>query len=82
MTIEVSENWEESDLPYGWAGEWTCPNIIGFDKHFQLYADIATWILNNIHNPYGNCKWAKIGDCIYVQFRKKKDMTWFILRWQ
>lgn len=79
--IEASENWDEDKLPYGWVGEWTNPNTIGFEKHFRLYQEITDWIVNNIHNPYGNCKWTKTGDCIYVQFRKQKDMAWFLLRW-
>jgi hypothetical protein len=67
-------------LPYGWAGELTYPNTIGFDEHFQLYRDMVYWIAENVNNHRSNVLWTKIGDCIYVQFRKEKDMVWFSLR--
>lgn len=78
------ENWFDfpiSDLPYGWAGAYTNPNNIGFDKHFQLYNDIVDWILNNVSDPVKNARWVKLGDCIYVYIRKRKDLTLFLLRW-
>lgn len=78
------ENWIgaglNGELPYGWAGELTYPNTIGFGDHFQLYRDMVEWINTNIKDPGTNVQWTKIGDCIYVQFRKQKDMTWFALR--
>jgi hypothetical protein len=75
-------NWPNSngELFYGWAGELTYPNTIGFDRHFQLYRDIVEWLENNVKDHYHNTCWTKIGDCIYVQFRKQKDMMWFSLR--
>ena len=76
----LAANWNDPDLPYGWAGEWTCVNTMGFDAHFQLYKDVTLWIEQYINRPYNNAKWIKIGDCIYVQFRKQKDMNWFLLR--
>lgn len=78
-----SPNWPSAhtgELPYGWVGELTYPNNIGFENHFQLYRDMVAWIQDNINNPTGNVTWNKIGDCIYVQFRKEKDMFWFKLR--
>lgn len=67
-------------LPYGWAGEYTCANTIGFDAHAALYNEIVDWIHDNIARPHTNAHWAKMGDCIYVQIRKKKDMFWFTMR--
>ena len=67
-------------LPSGWAGELTYPNTIGFEAHFQLYRDMVVWLEQNVHNHRSNVLWTKLGDCIYIQFRKQKDMTWFSLR--
>jgi hypothetical protein len=67
-------------VPYGWAGELTYPNTIGFDAHYQLYRDMVEWLKQNVKNYRSNTLWTKIGDCIYVQFRKKQDMMWFSLR--
>ena len=80
----IEDNWtfDDPDLPYGWAGEYSNANTIGFELHYQLYSDIVDWINSNIKNPRSNARWTKIGDCIYVQIRKKKDYTWFSLRWQ
>ena len=74
------ENWDENELPYGWVGEWTCPNKINFEHHFQLYRDVVEWLETNVINHRANTKWVKLGDCIYVQFRKKKDYMWFLMR--
>lgn len=78
------ENWYSSNytgvLPEGWAGELTYVNHTNFDDHRQLYKDIVAWIEKNIKNPTQNVLWTKLGDCIYVQFRKQKDMMWFSLR--
>jgi hypothetical protein len=67
-------------VPYGWAGELAYPNNTNFEHHWQLYGEMITWIEENINNHRNNVLWTKIGDCIYVQFRKQKDMTWFSLR--
>ena len=69
-----------SNVPYGWAGELTYPNTMGFDLHWQLYGEMIDWIQHNVKNHRSNVLWTKIGDCIYIQFRKEKDMTWFSLR--
>lgn len=82
------ENWphipgtpENGKLPYGWAGEHSIPNNIGFARHKELYQDIINWIYENISNSVGNVYWTKIGDCFYFQFRKEKDLLMFLLRW-
>lgn len=81
MDVTLPEsNWIGGTLPYGWAGELTYPNIQGFDAHFQMYRDMVDWCEKNVKNHRSNVLWTKIGDCIYVQFRKKRDMTWFSLR--
>ena len=69
-----------SDLPYGWAGELSYANRTNFDDHCQLYKDMVAWIKENIKNPKQNVLWTKLGDCIYLQFRKPQDMMWFSLR--
>ena len=68
-------------IPYGWAGECAFPNDTDYDKHTQKYKDMIVWIKKNIENPTANALWDKTGDNIYIQFRKKKDLSWFILRW-
>lgn len=73
-------NWYAGATLYGWARELTYPNRTNFDDHFQQYRDMVEWIETTVKNPKQNVLWNKIGDCIYVQFRKKKDMTWFIMR--
>lgn len=81
--VSMISNWPErpnGDLPYGWAGELTYANTMGFDAHFELYKDMVEFINQHVKNPKENCFWNKIGDCIYIQFRKSKDMTWFVLR--
>lgn len=77
------DNWpnRNGELFVNWAGEFTYPNTIGFMEHFRLYKDMVDWILNNIEDPWHNVCWTKKGDCIYIQFRKERDMTWFSLRW-
>lgn len=78
-----NSNWPPHNEPgilEGWAGELTYANTMGFELHFQMYREIVTFINENVKNPKQNCLWNKIGDCIYVQFRKKKDMNWFALR--
>ena len=76
-------NWPKYShtLPYGWAGEYSDANTIGFELHRQKYEDIVKWIHTNVKRPYSNAHWAKLGDCIYVQLRRKKDWVWFTLRW-
>lgn len=81
---QVEENWDWDNsgiLPYGWAGEYSNANTIGFDKHYELYRNMVRWIHDNISNCERNVCWAKIGDCLYFQFRKEKDMAFFLLRW-
>lgn len=68
-------------LPQTWAGEYHIVNNMGFLLHDQIYCDVVAWINENIARPYKNAHWAKIGDCIYVQIRKKQDFTLFMLRW-
>lgn len=88
MMLDVlhMDNWIGSisagggQVPYGWAGELTYPNNTNFDDHFQMYNEMVEWIHDNINNHRSNVLWTKIGDCIYVQFRKPKDMMWFSLR--
>lgn len=76
-------NWpnHNGELFDNWAGELTYPNTTNFLEHFRLYEDMVDWILNNIDDPWHNACWNKISDCIYIQFRKERDMTWFVLRW-
>lgn len=62
-------------LPEGWAGDWANVNTI------QMYNDVIDWIHENIKRPRSNAHWVKIGDCTYVQIRKKRDWVWFTLRW-
>ena len=81
-TEELPEaNWYQDSYDlYGWAGELTYVNTQGFDHHFQLYRDMVAWIRENVKNPQQNVLWNKIGDCIYIQFRKQKDKNWFAMR--
>ena len=72
---------ENGKVPYGWAGERSYPNNIGFDKHFQMYNDIVDWLHTNVENTKHNAHWNKIGDCIYVQLRKRENLMMFVLRW-
>ena len=78
------ENWHTSaytsGLPGGWAGELSYPNRTNFDDHFQQYINMIAWTEQNVEDPHQNVLWTKIGDCIYIQFRKKKDMMWFKLK--
>lgn len=69
------------NLPYGWAGELSYPNVTNFDDHMAMYMEMVGWINKMIPNPKQNACWNKIGDCIYVMFRKEKDMAWFATRW-
>ena len=79
-----AQNWYSSGdtgtVPVGWAGELSYPNRTNFDDHLQQYINMIEWIKQNVADPYQNVLWTKIGDCIYIQFRKRKDMTWFVLR--
>ena len=81
-TEELPEaNWPPTAvLISGWAGELTYPNRTNFDDHFQQYRDMVNWIKTNVKNPEQNVLWNKIGDCIYIQFRKQKDKNWFAMR--
>ena len=83
MDTELPDpNWPSNlyGLPYGWAGQVSYPNRTNFEDHFQMYRDMVAWIKEHVKNPEQNVLWNKIGDCIYVQFRKQKDKTWFTLR--
>ena len=78
------ENWYPGGfndiVPGGWAGELSYPNRTNFDDHLQQYINMIEWIKQNVADPYQNVLWTKIGDCIYIQFRQRKDMLWFTLR--
>ncbi len=82
MTIPAP-NWpnKNGELFHTWAGTWTNSNTIGFEAHFKLYRDIVDWLEQNVNDHYHNTCWTKIGDCIYVQFRKERDLVMFSLRW-
>jgi hypothetical protein len=76
-------NWPNSlsnTVLHGWAGELYYPNNTHFEHHFQLYRDMVEFIMSTVKNPHNNVLWNKMGDCIYIKFRKKKDMAWFTLR--
>jgi hypothetical protein len=78
-----AHNWPSINtgtIPYGWAGEIAYPNRTNYDDHLRLYVDMVQWILELVERPYNNALWTKIGDCIYVQFRKEKDMVWFQMK--
>ena len=68
-------------LPYGWAGELTYSNVTNFQDHMSMYYDMVQHINKYVKNPKQNCMWNKIGDCVYVMFRKQKDMQWFVLKY-
>lgn len=83
VMCKVLSNWpphNEPGIPYGWAGEWTNANTIGFEEHFQFYLEIIEWLEQNVVNHKQNALWTKWNDCIYVQFRKEKDLAWFALK--
>jgi hypothetical protein len=81
MQSQPLDNWFYNDLPYGWAGELSYPNDTNFKEHLEMYCEMVEWIQHNVKNPRNNVLWNKIGDCIYFQFRKPKDLMWFKLRW-
>lgn len=85
VLVSMLGNWPENtstgNLPYGWAGELTYPNITDFEDHMAMYQDMVHHINTVVKNPKQNALWTKIGDCIYVQFRKQKDMDWFVLKY-
>jgi len=80
---KYASNWQTGTLtqPNGWAGYLYIPNTTCFDDHYQTYVGIINWIEGNIERPYRNAHWSKIGDCIYVNIRKKDDFARFLLRW-
>lgn len=78
--LESNWNYNLDSLPYGWAGQRHISNNIGFEKHFQLYNDLVEWIQETVSSPTQNACWVKIGDCIYVQFRKEKDLIMYLLK--
>ena len=68
------------NLPYGWAGEVTIVNTMGFGIHSQTYNDIVVWIRKQ-DNHKNNFLWTKIGDCIYIRIRQRDDLVAFKLKW-
>jgi len=77
-------NWfgnSDATLPYGWAGACSFPNKTDYEKQVQQYKDMVAWVKKNVENPSANALWTLTGDCSYFQFRKKKDLTWFVLKW-
>ena len=84
MTKLPLSNWSGIDAKgKNWrrGGEYSIPNTTNFEHHYQMYLNIIQWIEEHVERPMRNAKWAKIGDCIYVQLRKEKDFAYFILRW-
>lgn len=92
ILVEVTRNWPDSlytvkmsgraiDLPHGWAGELAYPNTTDFDDHWDMYLDMVNHINTYVKDPTQNAFWNKVGDCVYVMFRKEKDMNWFILKY-
>ena len=67
-------------LPYGWAHAHAIPNTMGFEKHFELYHDIVQWVDNEVPRGRDNVLWEKVGDCIYLMFRKERDYLLFALK--
>lgn len=57
------------------------PNTIGFEKHFQLYHDMITWVYLNIDDCEQVVEWTKIGDGIYFRFWNPNDAMRFRLTW-
>lgn len=74
--IKIND-WENNPL---W-NDYCIPNTIGFGDHFRLYNDIVEWILNEVHYPRRRTRWAKIGDAIYVRFKREEDYLMFMLKW-
>lgn len=63
-----------------WAGQVHIPNTMGFGAHYAIYDSIRLWIAENVHKPYSNAQWAKIGDCIYVHMKREDDFISFLLK--
>jgi hypothetical protein len=81
MTLP-SSHWDRHEIKS--RSQWfqhCIPNTMGFEAHFQLYWDIIEWIQKNIHHHRRNTRWTKMGDGIYVQFKKETDFMLFMLRW-
>jgi hypothetical protein len=73
--------WEDSDLPYGWAGTVIIPTSSNFNEHAEIASQVVSWMRDTIENPFANARWHSSHDRIYVQLRKKKDYLWFVTRW-
>jgi len=52
---------------------------MGFDGHFALYNEAVRWI-KSLDNFKRNVRWIKVGDCIYIKFRREDDIMMFKLR--
>jgi hypothetical protein len=74
---------EKSFWNYKWpTPTWTCftcSNTMGFDGHFALYNEAVRWI-KSLDNFKRNVRWIKVGDCIYIKFRREDDIMMFKLR--
>jgi hypothetical protein len=53
---------------------------MGFEKHFELYHDIVQWVDNEVPRGRDNVLWEKVGDCLYLMFRKERDYLLFALK--
>ena len=77
---EYTANWANHPrLLYGWAGELSIN--LPFQREIDSYNERVMWIHENVYRPYSNVRWVNIGSTMMIQFRKKKDMTLFTLRW-
>lgn len=77
-------NWlgdSDAKLPYGWAGACSFPNKTSYEKQVQQYKDMVAWVKKNVENPSSNVLWIFVGESSFFHFRKKKDLTWFVLKW-
>lgn len=72
---------EESELPYGWAGMVVVPTAPSFDDHVRVAGMVVTWLHDTVEYSIANARWYCVHDRVYVQLRKKKDYLWFITRW-
>lgn len=81
------DNWQSfselimPELPYGWAGEVVLELDNGDFRWLTSFRERSEWITQNIKNYEQNVIWVRVGSLMYVQFRKRKDLAWFNLRW-
>ena len=79
------DNWQSLGslpvLPYGWAGEIQLDLDTENFMWLLRFREISDWIYNNIENYDQNVIWVKMGGIMYAQFRKRRDLVWFKLRW-